>query len=331
MEQLIDKITDLVNKKNIRIITICEPNHRSYTSHTFNFNLMKSLLKNTKINTFSTEKLGVFDAMMINYYLTRKKDIPVESFEFKGLGTKRWLSYFKKIKSDRYNFVGGEFNPYNPYGYEKEALKEFFSEQFINSILDPAEGGGEIQAVTDNDKLAKESFLAIENFYKNREKFWLKNIERILDTYDNLFIVGFHLAKNDPIGKMITSKYPDNSLFLGTCSLEITTQILILDNKFNQPDSFNMALEAGKYIEKVDRIDKWAPPTPFEIKRKDWSMTKVTQKNKNKKIRGIGCYIGMTQKEYYDEKKISGIHSRLSDYDYIIFFKTSVYCEDMFE
>ena len=334
MDGVIQKLTDFINKKGIKVVTISEPNHRSYTSHTFNFELMKSLLKNTGINTFSTEKLGVFDAMIIDQYLHRVpggKKLPADSFEFKGLGTKRWFTYFKKLRDDRYNLVGAEFNPYNPYKYEKEVMEELFSKKFIDSFFDPIDGGGDIQTETENDKLAKASFDCIEDFYKNRESFWMMNIKRVLKGFDNLFIVGFHLSKGDPIGKMIKKMYPDSSLFLASAALNITTQILILDDKYSQPDTFNRALEHGIYKEKVEKIDKWAPPTPFEKSRKGgFSLTKVTKENKSQKIRGIGCFIGMTEAEYERGKKVSDIHLPLSFYDFVVFMRDSEYREDMY-
>ncbi len=347
MDGVVKKLTNLINKNGIKVVTISEPNHRSYTSHTFNFMLMKSLLKNTQINTFSTEKLGVFDAMMIDWYLQKGKSsrnqgwFPEDSFQFKGLGTKRWLSYFKKLRNSKrssnrleFNLVGTEFNPYNPYQYEKEALSSLFSQKFIDSLFDPLEGGGNIQVETENDKLARDSFECMEDFYKNRESFWKLNVERVLEKYDNLFIVGFHLSKGDPIGKMIKKMYPDTSLFLGSCALNITTQILITSDKFSQPDAFNQALESGKYDQKLEKIDKWAPPTLFEKSRNStrtgWSLTKVVDSNKSQKIRGIGCFIAMTRREYDKEKKVSDIHLPLRYFDYIVYMRDSQYREDMY-
>jgi hypothetical protein len=334
MEATVKKLVDIVNKKEIRVVTISEPNHRSYTSHTFNFQLMKALLKHTDINTFSTEKLGVFDAMMMDWYLRKDrkgKSFPENSFQYKGLGTKRWLSYFKRLRKDRYHLVGTEFNPYDPYQYEQEALTSLFSKTFTDSLFDPLEGGGNIQVETENDKLARDSFECMEDFYKNRESFWKLNIERVLKKYDNLFIVGFHLSKGDPIGKMIKKMYPDSSLFLGSAALNITTQILITSDKFSQPDTFNQALETGNYEQKVEPIDKWASPTLFEKRRKnEFGLIKVSKSNESQKIRAIGCFIAMTRSEYEKEKKVSDIHLPLKYFDYIIYMRDSEYKEDMF-
>jgi len=339
MENIIDKIIDIVNKRGIKVVTLSEPNHRSYTSHTFNFELMKCILQRTDINVFSSEKLGVFDAMMINYYMKNRIPLPegIEKIhDFSGLGTKRWINYLKKCRGDRYHFVGAEFNHYKPHLYNREALREFFSSQFVESLMDPEHGGGEIQVVTENDRLARDSFQCMEDFYKNRESFWKLNVKRILEKYDKLFIVGFHLDKGEPIGKMIKKMYPSKSLFLGSCSLYIETQILIVDDKYSSPDKFNRALETRNYEEKVEPIDKWAPPTTFEEKMEKksignngWSMTKINS-NTTGKIRGIGCFLAMNRHEYKKDKKMSGIFTPVKRFDYIIYMRESVYEENMF-
>ena len=331
MDNIIDQIIEHINTKGIKVVTISEPNHRSYTSHTFNFELMKCILQRTDINVFSTEKLGVFDAIMINYYMKNKLPFPNKIYEFCGLGTKRWISYLKKCRPERYHLVGAEFNPYKPHLYNREALMEFFSNEFIDSL-----GKEEIQAVTENDRLARDSFQCMKDFYKNRESFWKLNVERILKKYDNLFIVGFHLDKNEPIGKMIKKMYPRESLFLGCCALYIETQILIVDDKNETPDKFNRALETRNYEERVEPIDKWAPPTSFEEKMEKksighdgWSIVKV-KNNSSGKIRGIGCFIAMNRHEYESGKKATDVFTPVKNFDYIIYMRESVYEENMF-
>lgn len=342
-DEIIDKLINLINEKDIKVVTISEPNHRSYTSHTFNFELMKCIFQRTDINTFSSEKLGVFDAMMIDWHLRQKKPLPKDLekiYEWSGLGTKRWLNYLKRCRSDRYNFVGAEFNPYHPHRYDRSAMEELFSKQFIDSFLDPLEGGGEIITITENDRLAKESFQCMKDFYGNREKFWCRELKRILETYDNLFIVGFHLDKGEPIGKMIKKMYPKNSLFLGSCSINIKTQLLIVDDKHSDPEDFNLALETRDYKEYVDDINTWAPPTSFEkhlqklSKGECFYLYKVStsvKKNGRKNIRGIGCFLAMTESEWKSEKKIKkDIFTNVNNFDYIIFMRDSQYEENMF-
>ncbi len=344
MQACIDQLIDVINKKGIKVVTISEPNHRSYTSHTFNYEFMKCILQRTDINTLSSEKLGVFDAMMMNYYLKKKREngrcpqLPsdIEKIhKFSGLGTKRWLNYLKKCRHERYNFVGAEFNPYNPYKYDREALREFFSPEFVESILDPAEGGGEIVAITENDKLARDSFDCMKDFYKNRESFWMLNIKRILEEHDNLFIVGFHLERGEPIGNMIKKMYPDTSLFIGSCALFIKTQILIVDDSKGGPTAFNKALENGDYREVVEEIDEWAPPTPYELKMdkkadQGWGLVKVDKRNNKGRIRGIGCFIAMNESEYKSGKKMTDIFTPVKSFDYILFMRHSEYEENMF-
>lgn len=343
MEEVVDKLIDYINRQNIKVVTISEPNHRSYTSHTFNYELMKCVFRRTDINTFSSEKLGVFDAMMIEWYLRQSKKLPEnleKIHEWCGLGTKRWLDYFKRCRSDRYHFVGAEFNPYYPHRYEMEALRELFSPEFVESLFDPVEGGGEIVAITENDKLARASFECMKDFYGNREKFWQMNIKRILEEHDNLFIVGFHLDKGEPIGKMIKKMYPSQSLFIGSCSINIRTQLLIVDDENSDPDSFNRALETRNYKEYVDDIHDWAPPTAFERRMEKNSkgecfyLYKVpSQKGgrKGDKIRGIGCFLAMTESEWRDKKEMKrDIFTPVNRFDYIVYMRDSRYEENMF-
>jgi len=337
MDIVVDKLIETINKKNIKVVTISEPNHRSYTSHTFNFELMKCVLRRTDINTFSSEKLGVFDAMMIEWHLRQKKPLPEnihKIHEWSGLGTKRWLDYFKKCRSDRYRLVGGEFNPFHPHHYEMKAINELFSPKFVKTFF---ESSGEIVTATENDKLALASFQCMEDFYGNREKFWQMNIKRILEEHDNLFIVGFHLDKGEPIGKMIKKMYPSQSLFIGSCSINIRTQLLIVGDENNSPDKFNHALETRNYKEYVDDIEDWAPPTSFERKLAKkasdqcFYLYKVPASVKGEKIRGIGCFIAMTESEYRDKKKMKqDIFTPIKRFDYIVYMRDSRYEEVMF-
>jgi len=295
---------------------------------------MMKIHKKTKIDTFSSEKLGVFDGLMLQYYAKKRKKIPKDiekNHIFSGLGTKRWLDYYTTQDPESYNFVGAEFDSYNPYRYDKKIMEGIFSKDFVDSITDPMEGGGDISTVTKNDISAKESFDCIKDFYGNREKYWKKNIKKILEKYGTLFIVGYHLNKKDPIGKMIQKMYGEKCLFIGSCSYSISTQILIIENKYSKVHHFNEAIHNGDYEQIVLPVDKWAPVTEFERKREgNISLVKVTKKNQDKKIRLVGCYLAMTRKEYESCKKISQVYFSLDHFDYVLFFRKSQYMENMF-
>ena len=260
------------------------------------------------------------------------KDIEKDHL-FSGLGTKRWLDFFKKQKKD-WDFIGVEFNPYNPKNYDPDVLKTIFSEKFVDGILrgDKVE---DLKVETENDKLARDSFSCYQDFYKNREKFWMKNIKSILKKNGNLFIVGFHMDKNEPIGKMIKDKFKDKALFLGMAAYDIKTQLLVVDDKNSSVEKFNKALETGRYQTRVDDISRWVPPTRLEKtlmkKSKKIELLKVESKNKDEKIRGIGCFVAMTMSEYQNHKNIEGVFDYLRYFDYIIYIKKSVYRENMFE
>ena len=163
---------------------------------------------------------------------------------------------------------------------------------------------------------------------KTREEFWLKNIIKTIEERGNLFINGFHLSKKDLIGKYLLKNYPDQTLILSMSALEITTQVLIIDDKIKD---LTAAIMVDNYKMKVENIKKIAPPTDFEKKHDDWKLIKVTEKNKKEKFRAVGCYLAVYDNEYKEGIDITDeISYKLKNYDYVIFFKKSVYKEKMF-
>ena len=58
------------------------------------------------INTFGSERLGIIDEIIINHYL-KNKNLKILKKLFGGLGTKRWINYFKN-KIVNHNLVGLE-------------------------------------------------------------------------------------------------------------------------------------------------------------------------------------------------------------------------------
>lgn len=297
MDAIIDKLIAHIKAKNIKFITITESNHRSYTSHTFHYKLVKALYQNKIINTFSSERLGINDAEIINYYIRNKLDIDkmVEKLPFGGMGFYRIVKYFYNKPFKNYKIVGLEEDKYCPKSINGMP-KDFIPSSYINQ--------------------------------KTREEFWLENIKKIIEERGNLFINGFHLSKKDLIGKYLLKNYPDQTLFLSMAAFDITTQVLLIDRKYQD---FTKAILDDDYKTKVENIKKIAPPTEFEKKYNDWKLIKVTDKNRKEKFRAVGCYLAVYQDEYDNGIDITHeISYRLTNYDYVIFFKKSVYKEKMF-
>ena len=302
MDNVIDNLIKHIKKNNIKFITISESNHRSYTCHTFQYKLVKKLFENNIIDTFSSERLGITDGEIINYYLKNNLDIKdiVENLPFGGMGYYRIIDYFSKKPYDSYKIVGLEQDIYC---------------QKIQPVLDK---------LKDN--------LTIYYNDKEREDFWLENIIKIIKERGNLFINGFHLNKDDKIGKYLLKHHKDETLFLGMGAYDITTQILIVDDKEKDLDE---AIHTGNYKMKVENIKKICPATKLEekmmFKKDEVKLVKVNKKNSNQKIRAVGCYLGVFKKEYDLREDISkDIVYPIKYYDYIILLNKSVYKEKMF-
>ena len=95
MDDIISKLIDHIKNKNIKFVTITESNHRSYTSHTFHYKLVKALYENKIIDTFSSERLGINDGEIINYYIRNQLDINamIKNLPFGGMGFYRIIKY----------------------------------------------------------------------------------------------------------------------------------------------------------------------------------------------------------------------------------------------
>lgn len=296
MDQIIDNLISIIKKKNIKFVTISESNHRSYTSHTFHYKLVKALYENKIINTFSSERMGINDAEIINHYIKNKLDINkmVKNLPFGGMGYYRIVKYFYSKPKDSFKIVGLEADKY---------------------------------CSKSRENLPKNLLLTNYHNYKQREHFWLDNIKKIIKERGNLFINGFHLSKGDLIGKYLFKNYPKETLFLSMAALEITTQVLII----NPSIDMDLAVSSNQYKNKIERIDKICPPTDFEKKIKGWKLIKVTKANQNQEFRAVGCYLAVYEDEYKNETKITKeVSYKLKNYDYVITLKKSQYNQRMF-
>jgi hypothetical protein len=331
MDITIDKLIRHIREKDIKIVTISESNHRSYTSHTFHYKLAKRLYEEGIINTFSSERMGVIDSMIINYYL-EKGGVPknlVEKLPFGGLGYSRIIKYLSKKDRNSYQIVGFEEDEYCkkafgnlPESFFEAKLSPTFSTQIKRGVAIK-----KLKPINENDKIWYKSLKSFADEYNdNRETFWLKEMKKKLKERGNLFINGYHLAKGDKIGKYLEKEYPGKVLFLGMSASDITTQVLLVDGE----DDFIEQVRRGEYEQKVENIRSICPKTSFENKiRKDWTLLKVDKKNEEERIGAIGCFVVISRRDYEIKSKVGGGY-KIKKYDYVIFFKNSVYREKMF-
>lgn len=340
MDNIIEKLVKHIKKNNIKFITITESNHRSYTSHTFQYKLAKCLFREKIIDTFSSERLGILDDMIINYYLHHKLKLDdiLPSLPFGGMGYYRILKFLSKQDPSSYKLVGLEQDNYCIKSFKKlnkRFLKEKFSPEFASDILKNLPIS-KVRAITENDKKIKNS---IKGFLKDesRERYWLNNLKKTATERGNLFINGFHMAKNDIIGQYLEKKYPGQTLIISMAAYDIRTQLLLVDKKlYPTANDFNNAIYEKKYKTIVDNVKSVAPPTPYEEtlrnKNKDWQLIKVNKNNQEKTFRAVGCYLATYEEDYLEKKNYITRHIdyKLKNYDYLIYFDESIYMEKMF-
>jgi hypothetical protein len=217
MDAVVDKIIDIVRKNKVKIITITESNHRSYTSHTFHYELVKKLYENKLIDTFGSERMGIIDADIINWYIENKKKVPkniIEKIPFGGLGYSRIINYLSKKPRDSYEIVGLEEDNYCIDAFSKLPKNfDLLSESFLNQIKE----GAPIQSLTPETSNDKKWLRSLKSFKRDhRETFWLNEITKVLKRRKTIFINGYHLGKNDKIGKWLLKNYNESEiLFLG--------------------------------------------------------------------------------------------------------------------
>lgn len=328
MEDVIDKIINIVKKNNIKIITIAESNHRSFTSHTFQYQLVKKLYEQKLINTFGSERLGIIDADIINWYLSKNKTPKnlIEKLPFGGMGYDRIIKYLSRQKSDSYEIVGLEEDEYCYEVFKKlPASFDLLSTNFLKQI----QRGvviGKLKPQTVNDKRWYKSLASFR--VDNRESFWLNQIKKTLERRNNLFINGFHLGKNDKIGKWLSKNYKNQVLFLGMGAKNIKTQLLLIPSDVR---NFDKAIIEKNYKQKITNIDNVCRPTALEnsVKDNEWKLIKVDSNNQNQKVRAVGCYLAMYEKDYLDSQVVN-IGFSIKKYDYVVIFDKNEFKNQMF-
>lgn len=231
MDKSIEDLTKIISKNKSKIITISESSHWSYTSHTFFFKLVKKLYEKKLINTFTSERLGFLDAILINAWLDDKLDCELEelfnSIPFGGLGTYRWIKYFKGKKN--VNIVASEVD-FSYYADNKKftkklklLLKQILSKEFYDTMkLDSSKPNNKKYIKNKYDKevynALYETYLFNINDPNYRYKVWYNNLKNTYDKYKNMFVCGYHLSlgktNEDTIVKSLKKDY-NNIITIG--------------------------------------------------------------------------------------------------------------------
>ncbi len=352
METSINNLYNIIKKSNTKIITINEVSHWSFSSHTYHYELVKKLYENNIINTFSSERLGLLDAMFMNLWLEGKINCSLKYLykyilPFGGLGTYRWMNYFKN-NNCKINLVGLEADFYWSLNSKEllNTLKQFLSPEFVKYIK--LDGSKLSDKAKDNikNKYDKIVYIALHQTYlhkldyKYRYKIWYKNMIKIIDKTNNLFINGFHLSKSSyDLGIKLKNKY-NNVLICGMTSYHIYMPIYKLNNtwlkKYNL--SINDYLEYGqkfwdiyaKFItdneininfKKIKNLSKYIQPSILEKKYKNIYYILNTSKE-NGYISNYGAFV-IPIMDNYKTRNIKYADNTM-DYDYIIFIPKSI-------
>lgn len=216
MDVAIQQIVDRVNATHPRLVAITEPNHYSHSSHRLHTKLMKRLVVENHVDIISSERLGIFDALLINAWLDgrlrgRLADLFRDVLPLGGLGTIPWVRWLKSERREgRYHrLVGFEadywfhLSRHGPtHRPTIRAVKTLASPQLAGRIhrLDRAL---DVTPQTEIDREILRALAAAERHYRDRNSrfdIWAENMQR---AQGRIFINGFHLARGEEVGPRV--------------------------------------------------------------------------------------------------------------------------------
>jgi len=342
MDKLITKVADLINKKQKSIITISETSHWSYTSHTFHYKLLKTLHKQG-FTCFSSERLGILDAFLMNKWLDGKINCSLDYLysdvlPFGGIGTYRWMVYFKKTNK-KYYLVGCEMDILDSLSEKHKNTLTKILNQLISQKVDITKKINWIPK-TKEDKIIK---YAINSFYEkgwdNRYIFWQKNMEKEINKHKNFFINGFHLTKGpDGLGKELIKKYKNKVFIFGMDSLNIYHPVVFINSKWLKQHNLKKSeiwsdifwkkfsdwyssYPYDIWIKKIDNIHKYIEVNPYIKKYNGYFLIKAD------KIKASFSHLGASPMPVVNNNKLSYYidnNNKIGKYyDYMIYIPIS--------
>ena len=200
----------------MRVVTIAEVCHYSKTSHEFHFKLLKRLHAGGRFTCFSSERLGVIDAVLMNAWLEgalgdMSLDELFTTLPFGGLGTYRWMQYFKETGLP-YRLLGLAPDFLDLQDQHAARLANALSR--VCTVVSP-DGPVRLKGAptTPRDHEVQRGIaLAKKTVWSSFPSFrdaWLREIKRALHAHGHLFINGYHLARGGTlnIGQHIAAGY----------------------------------------------------------------------------------------------------------------------------
>lgn len=222
MDAIVQQVVDRVHRDRPRLIAVTEPNHYSRSSHRFHFDLLKKLVQENCIDIISSERLGLFDAILMNAWIDGRltgsaRNLFKNVLPLGGLGTLRWLRWLKKQHQAgrRHRLVGFEADfwyflnrngPTNP--RTLQAVKSLASPEFARRIrrLDKVPTNPPIRTNTDLEILrALETAQRHRYDYDSRFDIWTENMAK--HPQARIFMNGFHLARGEEVGPRISGRH----------------------------------------------------------------------------------------------------------------------------
>lgn len=341
MESIIDIIVEKSKQK--QLVTCAEVSHWSKSSHDFHQRLYKKLYT-VGFLTFSSERLGFIDAMLMNAWLDGLIPVSLESLYkdvllFGGLGTYRIMEFFKSLRSKN--------KPFKLIGCEVDVLSQAKSKTiiYLKSLLTEKYGHSldfknikkigtpvsridkqfsKYLTIASQDK-RNNPYIESAEPWKYRYKIWYS----VLQKNDKLFVNGFHLSKNE----LLHLKIPMLCIGMASYKKELAgydVTNLLNDNKLtinniadkkssNFWDLFRDIVSQNKSWKKnTIRYDKYYEGSSIERKY----INKFALMSPNSK--DYITQYGAQAIPYVKSKVIKSISGRaISDYDLVVFIPTS--------
>lgn len=308
---------------------------------------------------FSSERLGPLDALLLNMWLEGDlrfslKYLYDHILPFGGLGTYRWLQYFKTQRRGTFELIGLDVDTFDKNEKLLSLLKKIstkdFGDQLTLDWMPP-------MRKSIKNKIDKVIHYALVQFQEeqktptNRLKMWAKNINQVLNERprDCLFVNGFHLSRHDS-GLLTNLRIPRKDMLvigMSSVSREIPvvelTRAWFKKQKLEFPDDYGTPKFWGAYVAYYDTLtplqikkvlnqnikpsSEVVEPTPFEKNCGKHFKLIPTKRNEFDYIdHSMG---GMAEPFVKKVVRVSDGGFKVSDYDYVVCTPHSSYRRDM--
>lgn len=363
MDKITNQVVNIFADGEYQLLTISEVTHMSVSSHDIHFSIVKKLVKSKLVFCFSSERLGFIDAFLMNKWLNNEIEITIDKLYsillFGGLGTYRWLEYFKKYRIPVL-ILGLEGDYIYPNSDDTfKYLEKYTSTKFMKSLrklmtvsfpqILPEEYSKIMSNIKKNisTELERQIYESVKagmatfNF-SERYDFWYNNIKQFMKTENKLFINGYHLSSNDikipkhmSIGMMAKNiqafcvKVPKKIIntFSDTIKNNIVKSMPFVYNEMRKygKKRYPTDIRWWKKKKNICFINKHWQPTQFENSYTNFKLIDVkslkTRKDNSYTFRVIGSgFVPIIPNVAFVDEYPTSAH----DYDYIIFIPKSL-------